>query len=239
MLSYRKSLLSRCIQSCNLFKTTSRKLTYYEVLGVTPSATDAEVKDAFIELSKKYHPDTNAAQGVDTHDQFVAINEAYHILSHSDLKKEYDEDLAGHESIQQRNSRRTEGNPSRSAGFKNPYHQYDGARKTAERWSDFYTTYSYSRARRYMQRDIDSEFWKDHWEHNAAHGGSGPQVADHDPKNVQGKWSWKTHGRKFLLAFSFVFTLISVFVTFLLVYDGKFDFEKFHMAIVAATIRKY
>lgn len=241
MLNCGVSVLLRRLQSHSLRISSVRKITYYEVLSISPSSTEAQVKDAFLELSKKYHPDTNAAKGLDTHDHFVAINEAYHVLSQSDLRKQYDEDLTGHESLFERNAQSQENgsiNPSRSPGYKNPYHQYDGARKTAERWSDYYTPYAYSRARRYMERDIDSEFWKEHWEHNAAHGGSGPQIASHDPNGVQGKLSWKTHGRKLMFFCSFIFTLITVFVMYILVYDGKIDLERFHRDIVAATIRK-
>ena len=240
MYNFRAVSILRLLEGNTNYSCVLRRLTYYEILGVTPEDSETKVKDAYIKLSKQYHPDTNAAKGLDTHDQFVAINEAYHILSQSDLKKQYDNDISGLESIFDRaaNTNQDVPNPGRSSDYKNPYHQFDKARQTADRWSDYYTPYAYSRARRFMERDIDSDFWKKHWEHNIAHGGCGPQVANHDPSEIQGKWQWKSKGRVFLACGLFALSLFITFAMYVLVYDGKLDFEKFHRDLVALTIRR-
>ena len=55
------------------------KKDYYEVLGVSKNATDAELKSAFRKLAKQYHPDLNKEAGAE--EKFKEIQEAYAVLS--------------------------------------------------------------------------------------------------------------------------------------------------------------
>ncbi|KAJ4294631.1 hypothetical protein N0V90_008322 [Kalmusia sp. IMI 367209] len=65
---------------------------HYHVLELSPSATPADIKRQFYTLSKKHHPDHNAA---DPHasTRFVAISEAYHVLSVPEKRAQYDATL--------------------------------------------------------------------------------------------------------------------------------------------------
>jgi molecular chaperone DnaJ len=62
---------------------------YYEVLGVTPQASDAELKKAFRALAMQYHPDRNQGDK-QAEERFKEINEAYAVLSDPDKRAHYD-----------------------------------------------------------------------------------------------------------------------------------------------------
>ena len=66
----------------------TNKRDYYEVLGVSRSASADDIKNAFRNLARKYHPDVNKAE--DAEEKFKEINEAYGVLSDPDKRAAYD-----------------------------------------------------------------------------------------------------------------------------------------------------
>ena len=66
----------------------AEKRDYYEVLGVSKTATDAEIKKAFRQAAKKYHPDVNKTPEASA--KFKDINEAFEVLGDKDKRSRYD-----------------------------------------------------------------------------------------------------------------------------------------------------
>lgn len=58
---------------------------FYDVLGVSKSASDKEIKSAFRKLAQKYHPDRGGDEA-----KFKEVSEAYETLSNPQKRKEYD-----------------------------------------------------------------------------------------------------------------------------------------------------
>ncbi|KAG6442995.1 dnaJ homolog subfamily C member 30, mitochondrial [Manduca sexta] len=72
--------------------TTSKDCrSHYDVLGVTPKATQNDIKSAYYKLSKIYHPDRSSDE--DSAKKFRAITEAYEVLGNVSLKRMYDRGL--------------------------------------------------------------------------------------------------------------------------------------------------
>ncbi len=84
----------------------SDKRDYYEVLGVSKTATAQEIKSAFRKLAKKYHPDLNKDDPTAA-DKFKEVQEAYEVLSDDAKRSRYDK--FGHAGVS--------GNASAGGGF--------------------------------------------------------------------------------------------------------------------------
>lgn len=91
---------NRCINIWRSYRTSSTeeiplyrsKTAYYNILQVSPNATQAQIKTAYYKQSFIYHPDKNTDSEYAA-SQFSQISEAYSVLGNKTLRKKYDSGL--------------------------------------------------------------------------------------------------------------------------------------------------
>ncbi|MGC8574348.1 MAG: DnaJ C-terminal domain-containing protein [Thermoplasmata archaeon] len=64
---------------------------YYKILGVSKSASKDDIKKAYRELAKKYHPDLNPDNKKEAEEKFKEISEAYEVLMDDEKRQRYDQ----------------------------------------------------------------------------------------------------------------------------------------------------
>lgn len=75
------------------------KKDYYEILGVSKNASTEDIKRAYWELAKKWHPDMNPGNKKEAEEKFKEISEAYEVLMDPQKRQLYDQ--YGHEAVSQ------------------------------------------------------------------------------------------------------------------------------------------
>ena len=78
-----------------LTETEADDLSFYELLGISESGTEVEIKQAYKSLARKYHPDVSPPGRVKEYTRrFILVQEAYETLSDPHRRALYDRDLA-------------------------------------------------------------------------------------------------------------------------------------------------
>ena len=106
------------------------KRDYYEVLGVSKNATDDEIKKAYRQLAKKYHPDVSTEANAE--EKFKEVQEAYDVLSDPQKREQYNQ--FGHEGPNQFNGASGFGGFSSGfGGFEDIFSSFFGGGSRAQR----------------------------------------------------------------------------------------------------------
>ncbi|KAL6743958.1 hypothetical protein Aduo_016939 [Ancylostoma duodenale] len=121
------------LQHCRLVSTSNSAKDYYQVLGVQRDATQRQIKVAYYQLSKKYHPDV-AGHNAGSEAKFIEITEAYECLKDPERRRMYDNGMSG-------GGGRYTGDPY---DFRD-YRQYAGRRSDNPFYSRRYTQQEYQR----------------------------------------------------------------------------------------------
>ncbi|KAE8734100.1 Chaperone protein dnaJ 20 [Hibiscus syriacus] len=72
-----------------------KEVSFYELLGISETGTLLEIKQAYKQLARKYHPDVSPPDRVEENtERFIRVQEAYETLSDPRRRAVYDKDLA-------------------------------------------------------------------------------------------------------------------------------------------------
>lgn len=123
---------------------------YYKILGVSTSATPDEIRSAYRNLCKQWHPDVNA--DADATAKMQDINEAYLILKDPVKRQRYNEEYAKFKAYEQKKGRKS--NQESQSNNSNQAEQHKAS--SAERQSyQRYRYYDYDIEDDYVKRDVE------------------------------------------------------------------------------------
>ena len=114
-------MFSRALRGFRSSGIKLAKKDYYNILGVTKSSTESDIKKAYFGLAKKYHPDVNKEP--DAKNKFAEISQAYETLGNTEKRRMYDDTgMTGDEQDQAKNAGF---DPEGFGGF-NPFGGFSG-----------------------------------------------------------------------------------------------------------------
>ena len=111
---------------------------YYKTLGVNRNATKDEIKNAYRQLAKKHHPDSNPGDD-GAQERFSKINEAYATLYDNDKRDAYDRKTFGGSRQQPNGANETSEAGSGSSADRRSNINYQDFTRTSEILEDFFS----------------------------------------------------------------------------------------------------
>jgi curved DNA-binding protein len=137
---------------------------YYQVMGVARDATEAQIKQAYRKLARKYHPDVSKEKDAEAH--FKEVGEAYEVLRNPEKRAAYDNLGSNHRT----------GEEFRPPPDWNSDFEFSGAGRGAADYSDFFESLFGAQAR------AQSGARGFHSDRGAAHRGTPDDGEDHHAK---------------------------------------------------------
>ncbi len=124
-------------------------MTYYELLGVSKSASQEEIKSAYKKLIKKYHPDIYPGDKTFAEKKTKEINEAYDTLSDTNKKNEYDLSITPSSYNQTYNY-----TPPKYSSDYNPYSTYSKYTNTSSKENTSYSNSNINNSSKVDKREV-------------------------------------------------------------------------------------
>uniref|UniRef100_A0A3Q1GUJ0 DnaJ (Hsp40) homolog, subfamily C, member 30b n=1 Tax=Acanthochromis polyacanthus TaxID=80966 RepID=A0A3Q1GUJ0_9TELE len=106
------------------------RTAYYDILSVSPTATQSQIKTAYYKQSFIYHPDKNP-DSMEATQRFSEISEAYTVLGNISLRRKYDRGILSHSDIQRAGRPSSRETTGRSTGSPHQ-HQQQRARRFSQ-----------------------------------------------------------------------------------------------------------
>jgi curved DNA-binding protein CbpA len=78
------------MQKFKMNNFSEKFVDYYELLGIEPKAGQAEIKQAYLDRIKRWHPDKNPDRIEEAEEKTKVLNQAYHVLGDAERRKNYD-----------------------------------------------------------------------------------------------------------------------------------------------------
>lgn len=182
--------------------------TLYEKLEVSENASDEIIEKAYKVLAKKYHPDLQAPENKKTAEsKMKEINEAYDILSNSEKRKAYDDELKTKREEERRQQEYSNTNNSYNTNMKsepktnmqNGYNKVDDMKR---RRQEEELRKEEARMRKQMEENLQQEYQNAYYDYLRSLG-----------YRIKEKWTWKK--TKELLIAIIIFVGILVILWFL------------------------
>jgi DnaJ-class molecular chaperone len=129
---------------------------YYAILGIAKTASEDEIKKAYRNLAKKYHPDMNTGNEEEAGRKFKEISEAYETLNDADKRKKYDNstNCAEEKPIYQ------QPNPVKKGAKPFTQEMYDNLTKRGAEFFDVKEDLGRKKERNNRQNPMESELFK-------------------------------------------------------------------------------